>query len=952
MLQNAKHALTPFIRSKIVPALSNPSSNLSVHTATRISSSSPPSRRGVANRQGSPIPLMPGSVNGSSLLPGQCTPVILFVFIGDLLDGSNPSLNPEDSVDAPSPTQFSSSGGLSKPTLSSKASSPVVVLARPTSKAEVSFKKKLQLSLETQLRFLIKRCRTLIGTDHSNLGSRSAAILSSLPLFMLDSSKVVATLDRSVIHRVESLDFITDLIENALNSTSALDIFSLENHCENLNNDDVQAIKDFLYRQADNLRGRGGMSSNTSSGSASGVGMVAAAAAAAAASAASGKHLTVPELPNLELWLSLGNIILDSMFLAENEKLKTSSPEKHASETQDKQISVEDRKAISASISCLENCKDLNYKFSISWCQRALPAAKEAYLNELPPFYPTSLHRAHLERALHAFSSMVKGPAMETFLRQLEEECTAIWVSGRQLCDTVSLTGKPCMHPRHDEKTQHSSGYVFLHACACGRSRRLRDDPFDFESANITFSCFANCEDLLPTLILPRASHVGSIFQNSWHLTRIAGAKYYKPSKGLLQTGFSSSEKYLLKWVISLEKQKQVNSLASSIVDKSSSSTIIPESKLSSVFNEVVNIGADQSQKEPKSGRSENVKTKSEMATLNDLSISFGKGLPSFPMKKPFSEVVAGTSSIDPFPSLQQKKPTKASEERSVRKVVAADQTGHLISVADNRDGTQKTELMPTQEIGLRSATNNQTDGNPFLQIGSNIVPVKISSEKNLKDDSLKQVIVFVGFEHECPYGHRFLLSLDHPKDLDYKSSTDGLHSTADDSEQKAQKKIGLYRKNSENLTGTLPAPNYPKRTYRSQEIPAKYNDQHGSITLSRSDMERFESADGHSVAAGYENKLDRNISHVRLDNGGSAFSLLNRKLPVYMNCPYCKNPSKKDQKTKFADTISQLQRIFIVSVVAFDILIFVRIIYNILIGVYLIIPFLLLDFSNHIVFC
>jgi len=27
----------------------------------------------------------------------------------------------------------------------------------------------------------------------------------------------------------------------------------------------------------------------------------------------------------------------------------------------------------------------------------------------------------------------------------------------------------------------HSSGYFFLHACACGRSRQLLSDPFDFE---------------------------------------------------------------------------------------------------------------------------------------------------------------------------------------------------------------------------------------------------------------------------------------------------------------------------------------------------------------------------------------------------------------------------------------------------------------------------------------
>ena len=31
---------------------------------------------------------------------------------------------------------------------------------------------------------------------------------------------------------------------------------------------------------------------------------------------------------------------------------------------------------------------------------------------------------------------------------------------------------------------------------------------------------------------------------------------------------------------------------------------------------------------------------------------------------------------------------------------------------------------------------------------------------------SSKHAIVYVGFEHECPHGHRFLLSLDHLNEL------------------------------------------------------------------------------------------------------------------------------------------------------------------------------------------
>ncbi|KAK1364719.1 hypothetical protein POM88_040280 [Heracleum sosnowskyi] len=120
------------------------------------------------------------------------------------------------------------------------------------------------------------------------------------------------------------------------------------------------------------------------------------------------------------------------------------------------------------------------------------------------------MHKAHLEKALGAFSSMVKGPAVQLYLKKLEEECTSIWSSGRQLCDAVSLTGKSCMHQRHDvgscnqlaqdEIKPHSSGFVFLHACACGRLRRLCAYLFDFEAANVTSSCYQECDKLLSTI--------------------------------------------------------------------------------------------------------------------------------------------------------------------------------------------------------------------------------------------------------------------------------------------------------------------------------------------------------------------------------------------------------------------------------------------------------------------
>jgi len=152
--------------------------------------------------------------------------------------------------------------------------------------------KKLHSSLEGQIRVLLKKCRVLAGMEPGHIGSRGLNNMSHhVPLFSLDTSRVVALLERSINKKQEPLDVIAGLFEDSMSSKSPLDILSLENNYHPTNRDDFQLIKDFIFRQSDALRGRGGYSSNATAGSVAGVGMVAAAAAAAAVSAAAGNQL-------------------------------------------------------------------------------------------------------------------------------------------------------------------------------------------------------------------------------------------------------------------------------------------------------------------------------------------------------------------------------------------------------------------------------------------------------------------------------------------------------------------------------------------------------------------------------------------------------------------------------------------------------------------------------------
>ncbi|KAJ7947888.1 Protein SMG8 [Quillaja saponaria] len=783
----------------------------------------------------------------------------------------------------------------------------VVVLARPASRSEGGLRKKLQSSLEAQIRFLIKKCRTLSGSELSHSGPRSGGTSTSAPLFSLDASRAVVLLDWFSNQRCESLDFAAGLVEDVLNGKATSDSLLLESHGQIASKEDIISVKEFIYRQSDILRGRGGIA-NSNSGSATGVGMVAVAAAAAAASAASGKTYTTPELPTLEVWLSSSNHILYGVLSAKGgclDEIEFSRRKHRPRNTVPAAVegSVKGADPLDIAVSWLQSGRGLNTKFSTLWCERAVPVAKEVYLKDLPARYPTSLHESHLAKALHAFHSMVRGPAVQLFAKKLEDECTSIWKSGRQLCDAVSLTGKPCMHQRHDidigesdlgaSAKPHSSGYFFLHACACGRSRRLRSDPFDFESANISSSWFQECDKLLPALKLPEISTGRPIQHFSWSLLRIGGARYYEPAKGLLQSGFCATEKFLLKWTIYLEKQKNLTSLAASTAQQGSM-TRPPRVELHA-DTDVKRTNSMQSYPGDLQNGVKEQRTSLDTIKSDDKNISFGRGLPNFKMRKPFSEVVAGSATTDSaFPPLQHRKLPSSGSYKGIKH-------------SRTRDGIVE---------GVHAASSQQ--------IGSNMVPVYTNGGEMVKSHSLKNVTVYVGFEHECPHGHRFLLSPEHLNDLgsSYSLPEECCISSLSDNNLSDTSKVskssrrGKVHRSSNGIIAT--SISKERDIEKSKEKNADgnpYSD--GLVYYSGSGKEQNQISKSVSTKiSNFVKDLEGELQSISIGDSGSAFSLLNRNLPVYMKCPHCRlSKNKKDPpKVQFAGTISQLQRIFLVT--------------------------------------
>lgn len=942
-LQSAKHVLTPFVKSRATPPLpsrlQSSSASRSVASAAVSNNSSPIRSGSILTRNASGISVMSGLGSYTSLFPGQCTPVILFIFIDDFLDDPMTSSNVEG-IDTISLNQSPNSDSISRPNLPVKGSGSVVVLARPVSKSEGGFRKKLQSSLEAQIRFLIKKCRTLTGSNTSHAGSRGGGASSSAPLFSLDASKAVVLVDRSANMTAESLEFATSLVEDVLNGKATSDSLLLESHGQSASKEDIVSLKEFIYRQSDILRGRGGLVHSTSSGSAGGVGMVAVAAAAAAASAASGKTFTTPELPSMEIWLSSSQQVLQGILSAkggcidEVEISKRKPRHRHIPSASIEGNALKGMDPLDIAVSWLESGKGLNMKFSTSWCERALPAAKEVYLRDLPACYPTSQHEAHLEKALLAFHSMVKGPAVQHFAKRLEEECKSIWNSGRQLCDAVSLTGKPCMHQRHSTENgdspletmpkNHSSGYVFLHACACGRSRRLRSDPFDFESANVTFNRFADCDNFLPVVQLPGVSMTGPIQPSSWTLIRVGGAKYYEPSKGLLQSGFYPTQKFLFKWKISTRIRKTPIDfidnimLHGSLIKSHADSKVEPNVNVNMKMADVAQLKSGDLQPgfDNETNSSGNIKAEDKKSTGGSI-------LPNSTLRKPFSEVVAGSSGLDVgFPPLQQRKHSSSAIDKGTKqnKVVNSHERGYV--TVDNLGSRNSEDVINLSKNSNEISSNEHSNSDSFLQIGTNVVPMNVNSLEKTKNPHLKQTLVYIGFEHECPHGHRFLLNPDHLKELGPSFATtkeshtpvqgaacnmaDPLKHGKSDRHGKARDSVNVA-----NATGS----NKERILDKSKDAVSggsMYSDDQSNC-IRRMTANNLTSAS--ATVSNYLKDLEKGVKSIGSEDNGSGFFMLNRDLPIFMNCPHCKlSKNEKDPpNVKFSGTISQLQRIFLV---------------------------------------
>ncbi|KAI8348837.1 hypothetical protein EDC96DRAFT_554717 [Choanephora cucurbitarum] len=341
----------------------------------------------------------------------------------------------------------------------------------------------------------------------------------------------------------------------------------------------------------------------------------------------------------------------------------------------------------------IKDIVEIEHVFSKSHSMEIMQKCNEAYLQDSPPYYTAKYHEWKRNNVMRMYRSLARGPCMEEFAARLERECDLIWKQGRQSCEHISLTGRPCrlkigheteekQPSSRDERVmvydmgKHNSGFSLFHACDCGKSQRIRDDPFDLDEANVKFYQKFNCcltpgraaLDLAASIYGCQQTLVLNTDEIPYHdaaLLYLGSSSLYKNNVGLdKMEGFMSNTHFLIPWSMT-------------------------------TLNEVKLIKQQQQQQE----KDETVNK--DPSTLGDTTEwpVLGKALPSPAPPKP---VVASAISLEAFPALGSN-PTPSSTQ-------------------------------PKQLFDTRRKRNQRT-----------------------RDRMQGLVRGYIGAEYECPHGHRFL---------------------------------------------------------------------------------------------------------------------------------------------------------------------------------------------------
>jgi len=432
------------------------------------------------------------------------------------------------------------------------------------------------------------------------------------------------------------------------------------------------------------------------------------------------------EVPTLGSWVE----VADKLFYLFTEELTSEEGHKN-----------------SEAMMTLRDDMETEIMFSELRCKKILPTAISTYTDGLPPHYTAEYHNAKLLQAMSMYSMQARGPASEKFAEVLAAECTNYWQSGRQMCEEISLTGNHCTSRRHTlpgqdnmlevgntkkilPTMQHSSGVQYIAACNCGRRQANREDPFKLIDANYNFyqqleeDC---CKDL---------EHVAF--------------PEYSPAK----VNLVPTEKIVVEVVE--KKDEEVEKVKE---PKNESKEEVPKVQVEEPSSN------DENSKEDKTPSPERVDTPAEdeaeiiLEVLENLHIEGSAG--KSPSK--VASLLARTSSqVEFLPHMKTLSSTPGLKPEFSSWSLVMIGSSHLYSHSSGlgaQPGFMSSSkfLLPWEVPLTKLSTVELTDKWPNIMENA----AKRASLRGPEEpvDNRITVKVFIGYEYECPRGHRFMVS-------------------------------------------------------------------------------------------------------------------------------------------------------------------------------------------------
>lgn len=129
---------------------------------------------------------------------------------------------------------------------------------------------------------------------------------------------------------------------------------------------------------------------------------------------------------------------------------------------------------------------DIDEQFFADSTIHGYETALKHYTELLPRHFSKLFHDQKLGSSLEVYHRYARGPEAKRLEEKLKETCENIWMNGKQQCEIGSLRGNPCIMPKHTID-EHSSGVVYISTCNCGKSQGRREDPYSIKKANYSF---------------------------------------------------------------------------------------------------------------------------------------------------------------------------------------------------------------------------------------------------------------------------------------------------------------------------------------------------------------------------------------------------------------------------------------------------------------------------------